>query len=58
MEFGLYERLARKGQMVIACDVRGIGETKPPHTPSGDWPGEFRAALRCGSGDHLYDLGY
>lgn len=34
MEFGLYERLARKGQMVIACDVRGVGETRPPHSPS------------------------
>ena len=42
MEFGLYERLARKGQIVIACDVRGIGETKPPHSPAGDWPGDFR----------------
>jgi cephalosporin-C deacetylase-like acetyl esterase len=42
MEFGLYERLARKGQMVIACDVRGIGETKPPHSPAGEWPGDFR----------------
>jgi cephalosporin-C deacetylase-like acetyl esterase len=42
MEFGLYERLARKGQMVIACDVRGIGETKPPHNPAGEWPGDFR----------------
>ncbi len=41
MEFGLYERLARQGKMVIACDVRGIGETKPPHSPAGDWPGEF-----------------
>lgn len=42
MEFGLYERLAQAGQMVIACDVRGIGETKPPHSPAGDWPGDFR----------------
>jgi cephalosporin-C deacetylase-like acetyl esterase len=41
MEFGQYERLARAGQIVIACDVRGIGETKPPHSPAGDWPGEF-----------------
>jgi cephalosporin-C deacetylase-like acetyl esterase len=47
MEFGSYERLARGGQMVIACDVRGIGETRPPHTPSGDWPPEFR---------HLFDV--
>ncbi|HEX4810403.1 MAG TPA: alpha/beta hydrolase family protein [Bryobacteraceae bacterium] len=42
MEFGLYERLARMGQMVIACDVRGVGETNPPHSPAGEWPGEFR----------------
>jgi cephalosporin-C deacetylase-like acetyl esterase len=42
MEFGPYERLARTGQMVIACDVRGIGETKPPHSPASEWPGEFR----------------
>jgi len=41
MEFGGYERLARAGNLVIACDVRGIGETKPPHPPAGDWPGEF-----------------
>lgn len=42
MEFGLYERLARDGKLVIACDVRGIGETKPPHSPASEWPGEFR----------------
>jgi cephalosporin-C deacetylase-like acetyl esterase len=36
LEFGLYERLARQGRMVIACDVRGIGETTPPHPPSSD----------------------
>jgi cephalosporin-C deacetylase-like acetyl esterase len=42
MEFGLYERMAQTGRMVIACDVRGIGETKPPHNPSSDSPGDFR----------------
>ncbi len=42
MEFGRYERLARDGKLVIACDVRGIGETKPPHSPASEWPGEFR----------------
>ena len=42
MEFGLYEVLAQKGQMVIACDVRGIGETKPAHSPPSDSPGDFR----------------
>jgi hypothetical protein len=41
MEFGLYERLARKGRVVIACDVRGIGETKPPHRPAIEGLGEF-----------------
>ena len=42
MEFGLYEKLACQGQMVIACDARGIGETRPPHPPSGDWPTDFK----------------
>jgi cephalosporin-C deacetylase-like acetyl esterase len=41
MEFGLYERLARQGKMVIACDVRGIGETTPPHPPASDHLGAF-----------------
>ncbi len=31
MELGRYERLALTGHVVIAADVRGIGETKPPH---------------------------
>ncbi len=31
MEFGPLEQLARKGQCVIAVDVRGIGSTRPPH---------------------------
>ena len=31
MELGLYERLALAGHMVVSADVRGIGETKPPH---------------------------
>src|SRR4029077_8813314 len=47
MEFGFYEKLARGGKMVIACDVRGVGETKPPHNPAGNWAGEFR---------HLFDV--
>ena len=42
MEFGAYEKLARDGGLVIACDVRGIGETKPPHPPPGDSTNEFR----------------
>ncbi len=41
MEFGALEKLARRGDLVVAVDVRGIGETKPPH--QGEWsPGEFR----------------
>jgi len=42
VEFGLYEKLARRGTMVIACDVRGIGETRPAHSTPSEWPGEFR----------------
>jgi cephalosporin-C deacetylase-like acetyl esterase len=41
MEFGLLERLVRKGHTVMAVDVRGIGETRPPHPPSSDRPGEY-----------------
>ncbi len=42
MEFGAYEKLARDGRLVVACDVRGIGETTPPHAPPGDSPNDFR----------------
>jgi cephalosporin-C deacetylase-like acetyl esterase len=31
MEFGSLEGLARSGRVVLAVDVRGIGETSPPH---------------------------
>ena len=31
MEFGVLEKLARRGLLVFAVDVRGIGQTKPPH---------------------------
>ena len=31
MEFGLLETLAQDGHMVAAIDVRGVGETAPPH---------------------------
>ncbi|HYK90142.1 MAG TPA: acetylxylan esterase, partial [Acidobacteriota bacterium] len=31
MEFGLLERLAQEGRVVVAIDVRGIGDTAPPH---------------------------
>jgi len=41
MEFGVLEALARNGFLVCAVDVRGIGETKPPH-PDEEAPGAFR----------------
>lgn len=31
MELGLYEQLALGGQIVLSADVRGMGETRPPH---------------------------
>jgi len=31
MEFGLCEKLARQGNLIVAVDVRGIGETRPAH---------------------------
>jgi cephalosporin-C deacetylase-like acetyl esterase len=46
-EFGLYERLARKGNLIVAVDVRGVGETKPPHTQPGERRTEFT---------HLFDV--
>jgi cephalosporin-C deacetylase-like acetyl esterase len=30
-EFGLLEKLARGGYLIVAVDVRGIGQTAPPH---------------------------
>lgn len=41
MEFGTLEKLARGGYLVAAIDVRGIGDTRPPH-PDEEPPGEFR----------------
>ena len=35
VEFGLYERLTRQGTLIVAADVRGMGETRPPHMPPG-----------------------
>jgi len=35
LEFGILEDLARRGNLVVAVDVRGIGETKPPHPDDG-----------------------
>jgi cephalosporin-C deacetylase-like acetyl esterase len=46
VEFGLYERLARDGTLIIAADLRGIGETRPPHMPSGQSNNQF---------SHLFD---
>jgi pimeloyl-ACP methyl ester carboxylesterase len=46
MELGLYERLALQGHLVVSVDVRGIGETSPPHPPPPSGPVPFR---------HLFD---
>jgi cephalosporin-C deacetylase-like acetyl esterase len=42
MELGLYEKLARAGRLVVAVDVRGIGETAPPHAGPTSGPLPFR----------------
>jgi cephalosporin-C deacetylase-like acetyl esterase len=42
MEFGSHEKMAREGTLVIACDVRGIGQTRPPHPPPGEPATQFR----------------
>ncbi len=42
MEFGLLEGLARMGHLGVAVDVRGIGETTPPHCQDLIEPYEFR----------------
>jgi cephalosporin-C deacetylase-like acetyl esterase len=42
MEFGPYESLVQQGKLVIACDVRGIGETRPPHPPASESVSPFR----------------
>jgi cephalosporin-C deacetylase-like acetyl esterase len=47
LEFGLYERRARKGDLIIAVDVRGVGETRPPHSQPSDRRNEF---------SHLFDV--
>ena len=41
LEFGPIEKLVTEGKTVIAVDLRGIGETRPPHPPASDRPGEF-----------------
>jgi cephalosporin-C deacetylase-like acetyl esterase len=45
MEFGRYERMAREGRLVVSVDVRGIGETAPPHPNN-----------RSGEFAHLFDV--
>ena len=35
LEFGVLEELAQHGNVVVAVDVRGIGETRPPHPDDG-----------------------
>ncbi len=47
LEFGLYERLARQGNLIVSVDVRGVGETRPPHSPPSDRRNEFT---------HLFDV--
>ena len=42
MELGRYERLALAGHVVLSGDVRGIGETKPPHMAVTFGPPQFR----------------
>lgn len=39
---GVLDTLARKGNLVIAVDVRGIGETRPLHSSRSSSSGEFR----------------
>jgi cephalosporin-C deacetylase-like acetyl esterase len=46
-EFGLLEKFARSGRLVAAIDVRGVGETRPPHSGPGEGPGQF---------GHLFDV--
>jgi cephalosporin-C deacetylase-like acetyl esterase len=47
MEFGRLEGRARAGELVVAVDVRGTGETRPPHSTRGSRPGDFA---------HLFDV--
>ncbi len=36
------DTLVREGNLVVAVDVRGIGETRPAHNPASSASGEFR----------------
>ena len=46
-EFGLYEHLARQGNLILSVDVRGVGETRPPHTQSSNRSNPYQ---------HLFDV--
>lgn len=41
LEFGRLERMVRKGRLIVAADVRGVGATAPSH-PGWDAEGRFR----------------
>jgi cephalosporin-C deacetylase-like acetyl esterase len=41
LEFGVIEGLTNRGNLVVAVDVRGIGETRPPHGDDGGF-GTYR----------------
>jgi len=47
MEFGLLEKLAQDGHMVVAVDVRGVGETEPSRA---------RRTRRTNEFSHLFDV--
>jgi cephalosporin-C deacetylase-like acetyl esterase len=47
MEFGVLETMVKRGQLVIAVDVRGIGDTRPQRNSGGERAGEYR---------HLFDV--
>jgi pimeloyl-ACP methyl ester carboxylesterase len=41
LEFGIQAELACRGNLVLAVDVRGIGDTQPPHDPDIYSGGEY-----------------
>ncbi len=53
MELGLYERLALSGRKVASADVRGSGETKPPHTGVTFGPPAYRFLFDAENGVNL-----
>lgn len=40
-EFGRIEQRTRNGELIVAVDVRGVGETRPPHAPPGSRSGDY-----------------